>query len=511
MSADVWLEHLRHARRLGGSGVHFPLVIVVGDEDDREFWDRHFARSLVSLLGPTSNVNEVSVAEPIRRGSMLGSLAAIHASGMASSIEPIALVQLVVGGGTRLSPFTQALRNRKAALPLPRRGSDGRFLTMVDLAVEGSLPLMDHLESDGFRGVLIRWGDEVQVPGVRWPAGPPADAYRFGSQRTPTDRLAEQKDWLLAEEDGSLISMLPRGPLGVLRAEHARFPGSWLGVNLGSLAVSFDFVEVLSDVFRHDVSETRLAADWDPYFWVALGCESGGGWDALVASEATGRFRAFAAEYPHFGGQVSEFRAEFERQMGRPPTVRAIDFGDPFWFDIGLQDAMRRSIHAVVDDGDVGRATRYLLDLPSEPDAQGNYVLDVDGNVGPRVAGSLVAHSRVDRMEAEQAVLFASDVGSVDLAAGSICGFSRVRGQLSLGANAVAYLLDASGPVAAVERERITTVIVDGQQIEMRGSEDIPSYAGRSYTDPVMGNTISFEEAGRRVERISPLRDGRST
>jgi hypothetical protein len=48
-----------------------------------------------------------------------------------------------------------------------------------------------------------------------------------------------------------------------------------------------------------------------------------------------------------------------------------------------------------------------------------------------------------------------------------------------------------------------TTLALPDRRIDLHGSDAIRDYSGASYTDPVLGNPISFEEAGRIMEAFS--------
>jgi len=49
------------------------------------------------------------------------------------------------------------------------------------------------------------------------------------------------------------------------------------------------------------------------------------------------------------------------------------------------------------------------------------------------------------------------------------------------------------------EGDRLATLYLSDETIEMRTNESMVNYEGENYSMPVMGNPISFDEAGRRM------------
>jgi phosphomannomutase len=78
------------------------------------------------------------------------------------------LVAFVFGDGTRSTPFTEtdcAQKPAMATFVLDRAGESGpRFIPMVELAMKYLVPVQQYLRRSGFKGLVVKWGDEVQVP-----------------------------------------------------------------------------------------------------------------------------------------------------------------------------------------------------------------------------------------------------------------------------------------------------------------------------------------------------------
>src|SRR5436853_5556194 len=117
-------------------------------------------------------------------------------------------------------------------------------------------------------------------------------------------------------------------------------PGRYdTGVNLGNLAISYDFMDIAADVLGDDVADAQKWVDWDPYVWIALFCSDRSQWQAEIDHEdRDGRsgIRRLEARYPDFDDRVTKLRRELEAKIGRPLAVAVLDFGEVLWIDCGL-------------------------------------------------------------------------------------------------------------------------------------------------------------------------------
>src|SRR5215469_9458336 len=124
-------------------------LIVTGDYLEAKFWDEILSEKK-SADGPKYWV------ERGKKGNLLGALQAYSAIRDAHHSGDTAINQIVMlfGSGTRLSPFTQSLRNVKAAFPLPDgdRGASG--LTIGEAAIRSAAPMINCLRQAGFSGVV---------------------------------------------------------------------------------------------------------------------------------------------------------------------------------------------------------------------------------------------------------------------------------------------------------------------------------------------------------------------
>ena len=120
-----------------------------------------------------------------------------------------------------------------------------------------------------------------------------------------------------------------------------------IGVNLGSLGISYRLMEVAEEVFRVDVLDENKWVDWDPYTWIALACQEEADWRAEAAFEdqigKTG-IRDLEKRIPDFYQKIQQMRNLFRNRYGRYPMIKVLDFGKPYWMDWGLHLSLRRCL-----------------------------------------------------------------------------------------------------------------------------------------------------------------------
>ena len=262
------------------------VLIVTGDYQEAKFWD--------AILNENATDGPKYWVEKGKKGNLLGALQAYSAvrddnRGDHSSINQIVML---FGSGTRLSPFTQSLRNVKAAFPLPDGGRGSSGLTIGEAAIRSPAPLINCLRQAGFSGIVLSWGDEVLIPSRPLIANPDtisnADVIRFGWRKDPDKELATQKEWLQVDMATDLVVRdISRQPIDRLTEvlQSTSSPQMATFVNLGSFAATHEFLSAACDTFAKTVFDESSAANWDPYFWQALQSPSRESWDELVRYE----------------------------------------------------------------------------------------------------------------------------------------------------------------------------------------------------------------------------------
>jgi hypothetical protein len=110
-----------------------------------------------------------------------------------------------------------------------------------------------------------------------------------------------------------------------------------IGVNLGSLAISYSLLQVAEGVFRGDVARENKWVDWDPYTWIALTCRDENEWNSEAnLEERMGKtgIRDLERRMPDFFNKIQQVRVTFQNRYGRLPGL-ANWFWQPYWMDWG--------------------------------------------------------------------------------------------------------------------------------------------------------------------------------
>lgn len=514
-----WRENILNNQRLVRDSLGPTLVTVVsGTELDRRYWQQHFAATQADVFRADAGATLVSVCEPVRKGNFLGTLAA-----WASTIETLAarglplpgvsLMSMVFGQGKRLSPFTQSLGNRKSALPTPLRGSVSQnYLRTADLSNMYANAWVQHLRSVGFRGLVVKWGDEAVVPSIPWdPRGLDyghLDAFRFVWKTQPTVELAREKDWILIDQAGKMQHQYARQPMDHLSRRLADYAqaGYRVGVNLGSLAVSYQFLDLALEVFRADIALPGRWVDWDPYVWMALFCATEADWLAEAEWEQKiGRngIRDLVARYPDFYAKIAQLRDALGAQLGRPFAAGVLDFGLPLWTDFGLHTSLRAGLLEVINDSERGAVARDLFALPQDRDARGNIIVNSKLPARADICNSVICDSVILSEESvvHDAVIIGGRLRRAHMPYGGAVIFSAADDLAFLGPNAIA-LRSVAAQIRLPAGGRHTTLFLDEGAEQVVTNESVIDYDGSNYSQPILGNARAFDDAARRVSAI---------
>jgi hypothetical protein len=491
---------------------------IVSGEADQLYWQERAERTRKDVFRADGRTEITAIAERRALGNFLGTINAwplVRGRDAAARGSEVAILSMVFGQGRRLSPFTQLLGNRKAALPTPLRGSSSRaYLCAGEMSSLYANLWVEHLAQNGFSGLLVKWGDEAILPSNVWAEGDlgGADIVRFVWVTEPTPILALQKDWVLLDpKTGEVRDFVARHPLEELRCRlDTHGAGRCVfGVNLGSLAVSRALLDALAAEFEELLADPRSRIDWDPYVCKALLSGSRREWDDAFGADLASGGRAardLADRCPDFFDRAERARTRLEQSLHRPLRIQAIDFGEALWIDMGLHESLRRFFDDLVADSERGSVIRALCALDGAPrDDRGNILVDSRIAPGAQVSSSIVLDSRIEdaRSILRKAVVIQGNHGRLTMPRGGVALFSNVPdmsfedssaislGSVSLGSTAAELVL---GPKA-----RHTTLRLGERTLELRYVED-PSAAGDDfYTQPIHGNPVSFEEAANLV------------
>jgi hypothetical protein len=515
--SESWRKNIRNCREIIRSNQGPRLVNVVsGSKSDQAYWQERLVETRQDVFRADGGTDIISSLERTRKGNFLGSLNAwmeIQNALQGQPLPAMTLMNMVFGMGKRLSPFTQALANRKPAFPTPMRVTNQElYLTTADVAAMSAALWQHHLESNGFKGVIVKWGDEAVIPGKIWESGSTmyqdVDGLRFIWQTEPTADLAREKEWV--EYDAQTAQMTfqyTRQDLDSLR-ERLSHHGQTrrVGVNLGSLGISYALLKVAEEVFREDVSDENKWVDWDPYTWIAFSCQDENEWRAEASLEErmgkTG-MRDLERRMPDFYQKIRKCREIFQQRNGRLPVIGVLDFGEPFWVDWGLHLSMRRSLEALVSDSDLGAASLELFHRPQERDKNGNILVRSSIPERADIRDSLLVDTIITDPETviHAGVVVAGRHRKVEMPHGGSALFCASSELKFTGPHCIAFYA-IGDELALKEGERLTCLYLPDKTVEMRSNESLVNYEGENYSSPVMNNPISFEEAARQMTGI---------
>ena len=517
----AWLSNIRDTHALVRENRVGSLAVVVsGSEGDQRFWRGHVANVATDIFRADGSTNVISVRERVPKGNFLGTLNAWRELQQqvrdgSATLPDVGLLSMVFGKGKRLSPFTQALGNCKAALPTPARSpASAEYLRGGDLSSLFAGTWLDTLGRAGFEGLIVKWGDEVLIPGVRWRLANDAfrevDAIRFVWRTEPDEVMAREKEWIVVDDATRLmVTEYSRQDLDAIRRRRTELGGNLaMGVNLGSFAISYSLLDAALDVFGSDVQNDGRSADWDPYGWLALSCRTEADWRGEIAQEAQAGRTALArllGRFPDFYEKMHAVRARLEARRHRPMRIGVLDFGECFWVDMGLHTTLRTSLERLTETSPIGQVAREIFGIAQDPDGRGNIVVNSQIAAGADVRDSVIIDSTI------------ADGASV-IRRGVVVGGRHRRVQMPEGGAALFCALDdlqfdgpasvalrsVGGVVRLPEGGRHTTIHpVDGP-VAMQGSESVRNYDGPEYTTPILGNPISFDEASDQVDGVGP-------
>jgi hypothetical protein len=511
-----WIEAIDRNRALVREAEQSDLAAIVsGSLADGLFWDQTIANVKRDILRQDGRVQIVSLAEDKPLGNFLGTVNAWREMTRRIKRPPskgVCVLNMVFGKGKRLSPFTQALGNRKAAFPTPFRGEQsGAYLRTGDLAMLYSNSWLQQLRACGFNGLLVKWGDEAVIPSLAWQPGGDdfrdMDLIRFGWKTQPTEVLAREKEWFVINNESGLIERLvPRQSLAslALALRIAGDRGYSTAVNLGSVAVSYAFLDLAAQVFGGLLDGRSVSADWDPFTTLLLlGGEPVGpaaGPDPIRAGLAQAEARC-----PGFVAKVSELRSLVLSKMGRPMRVGFLDFGEALWVDLGLHTTLQRCLESLTIDDAVGHAMRAFFAIPQCRDQAGNWIVRSSVPPSAQIADSVIIDSTIldPRSDLCRGVVVGSRHTRLSMPFGGASLFSTVDDLGFEGGRGIAFR-SLGAALRVGEGGRHTSLVLEGTHVPLVSGELIQSYEGSEYDQPVLGNILSFGEAAERVGGIDP-------
>jgi len=436
-----------------------------------------------------------------------------------------ALVAFVFGDGTRATPLTEAEHGQKPAIEsFVTDRSSGRRLSIVELAMRYFAPVEAYLRRSGFHGIVVKWGDEVQIPTLNLSGTDArfeqADVVRFVSMRTMDESSAANKDWVGVDAEGNVTAFIPRRPLqdmqpladrGLLQRHDGQLVG---GVNLGSIAVSRALLDALLAELEPEVddpnADRKNRPDLDPQLFTALTVaaipDSGArarAWETAQADSPA--IAKLVVQWPDVLERLVRALARFEADNGRPIRIVAMDFGDQYWGDIGQHAKMYEFYMALRDPGGRGRIARALAGIEVAADGNGNLLVgDTRLGAGVWASDSVFVDAQIDEGKITGSVMIGTRCGRV--LANEAFDVGSVATELRLGARGGSYKVVADHPVDVCAGQRCTTVFLPSGAVLLRADEttDLRDRAS-TYDVPILGNPIAFAEAHATVLAVDPV------
>jgi len=496
------------------------LAIVSGSESARNLWQKilHEAKSSLQVI------SVFSLHEDLPVNQAFGVLLLWQRLRDAADRTRGTLAAFVFGSGTRSTPFTETDNAQKPAIVTPVRGmSDGkeRYLTMVELAVRYFIPVQQYLMRSGFEGLIIKWGDEVQIPTFDLSGQNPelfgnADIVRFVSIQEMTTESALNKDWVGVNEKQHVTAFIPRRPLsdmekladrGLVQKRDGKLYG---GVNLGSVAVSYDLLDALLNEFKGEVNDSTANRNHrpalDPEFFTAL--------TIAVIQDENERREAWqrAIQESKDVQKLSEKMLDVLERMqkaikmlDRPLKMLALDFQDQYWGDIGQHPQIYDFYIGLNKLGPEGEILRALGDIPDQRDENGNIIVG-DSYISQNITvknSVLINVTLTGQGRIENSVLIGTRAGNIDMENGF--DVLSTATSLHVSSRGGTYKVVSDVPVSVAAGERVTTLFMPTHGTYLMRVHEHTNLrdTAATYDVPIFGNPVSFKDAHEDMGRIT--------
>ncbi len=495
---------------------------VSGTSHSRIFWERHLEQARRALGAREA----ISFHEDLPVNQALGLLLMWRRLRPRLRSGEGALVAFVFGEGSRAAPFTEAESGQKPAIRsfvASGSGREKRLLPMVELAMRYFAPIEGYLRRSGFDGVVVKWGDEVQIPTFDLTgtdsrfAG--ADIVRFVSMREVTPDEALNKDWIGVDQQGMVTAFIPRRPIqamealadrGILQRRGGRLHG---GVNLGSIAVSRVFLDALLEEFDdeidHPFAKREERPDLDPQIFSALTvamlddrAEREHEWTRLI--EESDAIRKLDEIMPRVVERLRGVLDRFRMIHGRKVRIVAMDFNDQYWGDIGQHRKMFEFYMALASHGEDGQIARALAGVTSRRDSRGNIIAgDTVLGEGVEARNSVLIDARIGAGQIIDSVLIGTRCAS--LHARQAFDIRSTALTMCLAPRGGTYGVIAGQHVEAGPGERLASVFLPDRELLLRVHEETDLQDRRAnYDVPILGNPVSFRELHAVVAAADP-------
>jgi phosphomannomutase len=507
------------------------IGIVSGSSSAQSFWQQILDKTKAAFKANQG----ISFHEDLPVNQAFGILLMWQRFGERLKAGQGALTAFVFGSGSRSTPLTETDNAQKPAIgtfaEVEMEDSSRRYLSMVELAMQYFIPVQQYLKRSGFDGLVVKWGDEVQIPVLDISGTDPlfenADIVRFVSVREMNQDEAKNKDWVGVDENGYVTAFIPRRPLAEMekladRGLVQRKDGKlYCGINLGSIAVSRALLDLLLEEFSTEVNrEPQAGEKWkdiydtrptlDPEFFTAL--------TIAVINAPTVREQAWqqaiqesedvknlSKNMPNVLDRLRRVVETFEQRRNRTLKMVAMDFIDQYWGDIGQHPKIYDFYMALNDGGPEGEIVRAIANIPSHRDENGNIIVG-ENSVAPGVTvkNSVLINAKITGAgSVEDSVLIGTRTG--DIQAKQAYDFGSKVPALTLDPRSGTYKVIRESPVHARLRMRLTTLFMPTY-----GTHLMKVYEGTdlrntevTYNVPILGNAVSFKQAHEDMGKMT--------
>ncbi len=541
------LQNIDNTHKAIKANDNVKIVAVVSMERDQKDWQERFDQTAKSLFNSDNSTLMLALKEQIetktkkgkiekktREGNFLGTLLAydyIKKAAKKAKInyrDYVTLIGMLFGQGERMSPFTDVEAVRKPAIASTAASMDIDGSKESISAIEEALlyfgPVAKYLEARGFRGILDKWGDETQVASVDLFAAPEEgeslaerDVMKVVSVMELdeiSDEKAKQKDWVIFDEQGNMLAQVARNPNGAealredlkAKMQELGIDSDRVGISLGPVAVSYDVLDIASEVFDKEIKKDGVYFDFDPYFLMALAMDNDTDkWGKAV--EADGKLEELVKMVPWFFEKVQRVKEIFKEKYGRELSLKIFDLGDNvYWPDIGQHEAMREKYLAINDDGPDGIVARKIEGISGVRDANGNIIINSEISEDVKVRNSVIINSKITGAgKVNGSVIKDSTLGDVEITDSFAVSSSRT-GKTVLNQHSGIYksLGSKLDDLALDEKMRHGTVLTDNGPVGMMVSEDTNLRdKNNTYNVPIYNNELSFKETHEVMAGVS--------
>ncbi len=500
------------------------VAVVSGSDVDRESWQKRLEDINPYIFNRNGSSLVLSIQEKIgdktRQGNFLGTLLAyknIKEGCFKQNVvykDFVAMIGMLFGRGERMSPITQCKGCRKPAVEIGPANitinNKKVALTAVEEALFYFAPVAKYLEKRGFRGVLNKWGDETEIPSIDFTGAvenrdlmKEYDVAKIISVVEITSELAKQKDWVIFDDSQNMVGQVSRNNRDELIKQLKELgikPNAdgkcYAGISLGPVAVSYDVLDIASEVFEDEIKADGIYFDFDPYLLMALAMKDTEQNIWREKARADKALHELVTMIPDFFDKVQKIKKMFTTKFNRPLNLKTLDFGgDTYWADIGQHSSMREKYFALNDCGNKGIIARKIANIEQGKDQNGNIIVNSELSSHICAANSVIVNSRITgKGKIDNSVIIDSEFSDIDMDTAFAIRSIR-KGKSVLAKNSGIFESLGADNLALGEKMRQVTTLTSSGWMDMEVSEDTDLRDKEAtYNSSILNNKISFSE-----------------